>query len=64
MPVEELLLARAIAGAHRSVALHRHRIACDVEADTGSDRDHDREGYELRAHFGLPLSRAVARTDG
>jgi hypothetical protein len=58
VPVEELFLARAIVGAHRSVALHRRRIAGDVEADTGSDRDNDREGYELSAHSGLPLSRA------
>ena len=64
VPVEELFLARAIVGAHRSVALHRHRIAGGVEADTKSDRDNNREGYELSAHSGLFLSRVRWRTGG
>jgi len=34
MPVEKLFLTRAIAGAHRSVAGHRRRIAGDVEASS------------------------------
>jgi hypothetical protein len=38
-PVEELFLARAIVGAHHSVAGHRRRIAGDVEASSRPSAD-------------------------